>query len=276
MGHKKVGMGTYFRNFFIATVTLLGIVSFYRMRLQKQGPLLRVLVFHDVQNAIWFDKVLTYVQKKYHVITPDDFIQGRFNQKRTNVLITFDDGYASWVDRCLPTLTEKNIQALFFINSGLVDIFDDAHAQGQYVRERLLLSSRKTLSWDGVRQLKTAGHMIGGHTTNHVRLALIPEDEQKKEIQADKERIEVQLSESIVIFAYPFGQWSDFTKETEHTVAEAGYTHACTTEGVFARTTNRYTISRLCIEDAMTTTRLGYWIEGGYDVYQKIKSLCVR
>ncbi len=276
MGYKNIIMGTQFRNFFIATVSLLGLVSIYRTYLQKKGPLLRVLVFHDVHDADWFKESILYLQKKYHVLTPDEYMEGRFNQDRINVLITFDDGYASWIDVCLPILNEQNIQALFFINAGLMDVFEDTDAQAQYVRERLMLTSRHTLSWDGVRQIKTAGHMIGGHTMNHVRLATASSDEQKKEIQSDKERIEAQLNEPIVTFAYPFGQRGDFSKETEHILEEVGYTHAFTTEGVFAYPTNRYTISRLCIEDTIPTTRLGCWVEGGYDVYQKIKSLCVR
>ncbi len=269
-------MSKHFRDIFITIVSLLGLVFVYRARLQKEGPLLRVLVFHDVHDADWFKESVTYIQKHYHVITPEDFLQKNFETNRTSVLVTFDDGYASWVDVCLPILAEQKIRALFFINSGLIDTFDDARAQEQYVRERLLLSPRDTLSWEGVRRLKNAGHMIGGHTVSHARLGKLSEVEQRSEIVRDKERIEMMLGGHLVTFAYPFGQHDDYSKVTEGILAESGYTHAFTTEGMFASFSNSYTISRLCIEDNATISDITYWIEGGYDLYRKVKSLCVR
>ncbi len=101
-----------------------------------------------------------------------------------------------------------------------------------------------------------------------------PRDEE--EINNDKVRIEEMIGKEISTFAYPFGQAKDFTEATEKIVQEVGYTHAFTTEGVFVDFKNTFTISRLCVEDGQSIVRLRQWIEGGYDVYHKIKSLCVR
>jgi len=77
-------------------------------------------------------------------------------------------------------------------------------------------------------------------------------------------------------FAYPFGQKHDYTEHTEELIKNAGYAYAFTTEGVFSNLKNPYTISRLCIEDALPQKSLKQWIEGGYDMYHKLKSVCVR
>jgi len=264
------------RDFFITTVSVLGVSRVYRTLRMGDGPLVRVLVFHDVQDEVWFRRSIECIKEKYHIVSPEDFLEGKFDATRINVLITFDDGYASWVDVCLPILQEHDAHALSFINSGLIDTYEDEVQQKQYVHDRLLLSPRMTLSWDGVRTLARAGHTIGGHTTTHARLSELQEHMQHQEIIADKARIEAMLGIPLSTFAYPFGQEKDFNKVTEAILEESGYTHAFTTEGVFATFKNKLAISRLCVEEGQSTTSITHWIEGGYDLYHKIKSLCVR
>ena len=266
-----------FRNFFIACVAMFGISFIYRTFKKKSGPLVRVLVFHDVQNAKWFKESVTFLVQKYHVISPEDFMHNRFDRGRINVLFTFDDGYTSWNDVCVPILREQNIQALFFINSGLVDVYGDRERQEKYVKNKLKLSSlHTTISWNGVKELLNTGHTIGGHTINHTRLSELRKKMQQDEIKCDKERIEKMIEKQIFLFAYPFGQQSDYTEDSEVFVKGVGYTYAFTTEGVFANQNESCRVSRLCIEDFQSRTSITNWIEGGYDVYRKLKSLCVR
>jgi peptidoglycan/xylan/chitin deacetylase (PgdA/CDA1 family) len=265
------------RNSIIAGISLFGFSALYRTRIQRNGPLVRVLVFHDVQDSEWFRKVISYIDTHYHVVSPEDFIASRFDTVRINVLITFDDGYASWVTVCLPMLSERSIRALFFINSGLIDSAENTEVSARYVREQLLLASPRTiLSWDGVQQLEKAGHTIGGHTVTHERLSSLQKDMQCREIRGDKQRIESVIGKTITTFAYPFGQRTDYTEATKLCVFDALYTHAFTTESNFANTYDLLTIPRLCIEDNVSVSRLRYWIEGGYDLYSRMKKLCVR
>ncbi len=264
------------RNFFIASVSLLGITWMYRRYTRSTGPLVRVIVFHDVCDSEWFRKSITLITSRYHVLTPDDFLHGIFDEKRINVLITFDDGYASWVTTCLPIFNEKNIRALFFINSGLIDVYGNTEMQEQYMRDNLLLTPRKSLSWDGVRALHNAGHMIGGHTSTHARLATCEINTQEREIVDDKKRIETMIGSTLSTFAYPFGQRNDYTDSTESLVRKADYVRAFTTEGTFVSSGDPYRTARLCIEDDLSVLSLAWWIEGGYDIYRKLKNLCVR
>lgn len=264
------------RDFFITGVSILGISLVCRKLRNGDNPLVRVLVFHDVQNEEWLRSSIEFITENYHVVPPEDFLAEKFDSTRINVLITFDDGYASWVDVCLPILSGQHVKALFFVNSGLIDVYEDSEQQSEYVHDRLLLSPRRTLSWDGVRMLVEAGHTIGGHSTTHARLSELQEGMEREEIINDKVRIEEVIGKEISTFAYPFGQAKDFTDATEKIVQEVGYTYAFTTEGVFATFGNTFTISRLCVEEGQSTKSLEQWIEGGYDVYHKIKSLCAR
>lgn len=263
------------RNFFIALVSNVGITAIYR-KILNHHPLVRVIVFHDVQDSEWFNRVISYIHLRYNVLTPHDFREARFDPGRINVLITFDDGYESWTKICTPVLATKNIQAIFFINSGLIDAAQDSEKVSRYVKERLLLSPRNILTWEGVRTLIESGHTIGGHTTTHVRLSLLQEDTQQEEIVNDKKRIESMTQKELSFFAYPFGQTGDFNDVSKEVAAKAGYSYAFTTEGLFADMRALFTLPRLCLEDDSSLLKVRYWIEGGYDLYYKLKKLCVR
>lgn len=264
------------RNACIVLAHITGISWVFRVRLRTQGPLVRVIVFHDVLDTEWFAHSIATLCTRYHVLTPADFLAVKFDTTRINVLITFDDGYASWVETCLPILEKNKVKALFFVNSGLLDV-ESEEEKTTYVRERLLLSkSHRTLTWDGARALTRAGHTVGGHTRSHTRLSELPVAMQEAEIKDDKARLTEVLDSEVATFAYPFGSHGDYTEDTMRLTREVGYTHAFTTNGTFADVRNPHALSRLCIEDNLSPRALSWWVEGGYDIYGILKKLCVR
>lgn len=266
----------HIREALIGAMALVGFTRAYRERMGKRGPLVRVLVFHDVRDGVWFRRTIEHLVRTYHVVSPRDFLTRAFDADKINVLITFDDGYASWVETCLPILKEHGVRALFFINSGLVLLHGNPEAQSRYVREKLLLSPRETISWEGVRALRDAGHTVGGHTVSHERLSSLPEDAQVREIRDDKSTIERELGRPLVAFAYPFGNESDYTEATMRIVQDAPYGHAFTTAGTFADMSDPRTLARTCVEDGQSISSLDRWILGGYDLYRQVKKLCAR
>lgn len=264
------------RDAYIAFAHKTGASWLYRTYVRRRGPLVRVIVFHDVENKEWFSESIRTLCAHYHILTPDACTVGSFDTKQINLLITFDDGYASWVDICLPVLLEYNVKALFFINSGLLDA-ERENKQEAFVRERLLLTKpHRILTWEGARTLLRASHTIGGHTRTHMRLSELPVTGQEEEIKGDKVRLSTMLGTSATAIAYPFGNHDDYTGDTVRIVNEAGYTHAFTTEGVFADIHSPYEVSRLCIPDGLPPRTLRRWVEGGYDLYGILKKLCAR
>lgn len=272
----------HIRNTFISLIGRVGIIAFYRIRKKKQNKaLVRVIVFHDVLDSVWFSDIITHLATTYHVVSPRAFFAGEFVSDKINILITFDDGYASWVSVCVPVLVRRGIHAVFFVNSGLLDVSSDTGAQAHYVRTNLRLSPHDTLSWEGLQKLYIVGHTIGGHTTTHARLSELQKDMQRAEITRDRNSITEKLGTTPTSFAYPFGRMTDYTETTKQLVKESGYTHAFITESAFVnpiRTPNDeiYAMPRLCIEDGLTIKRLDRWINGGYDVYTSLKRICVR
>lgn len=243
---------------------------------RRNGSLVRVLVFHDVLDAKWFEKIISLLSERYNIITPKEFVDSVFDSRRINILITFDDGYASWNTVCLPVLERYGVTAIFFINSGIPELWGNEAGLQAYLRENLLISPHTTLSWNDVSELVEAGHAIGGHTVHHPQLSRLPEEVQKDEVMSDKVILEKKLGVSVPLFAYPFGERSDYTEMTKKIVEGAGYSHAFTTSGRFIDHTDNYAVSRMCVEDAQPTGSLNRWILGGYDIYRMIKNICAR
>jgi peptidoglycan/xylan/chitin deacetylase (PgdA/CDA1 family) len=272
---KYNSMKKYIRDICIRIMQYSGAAYVYRHFFVK-NPLVRVLVFHDVQNAEWFEDILALCTATYNVLTPEAFLAQKFDFTKVNVLFTFDDGYTSWIEVVEPLLRKYNTHAVFFINSGLLDVHHDPALQSQFVRERLLLSPRKTLSWEGAQLLQREGHMIGGHTATHARFSRLQKDMQEKEIKVDRERIEEMIQVVPSLFAYAFGQEADFAHDGEESVRHAGYRYAYATVPGFVSFKNAYAVPRLCLEETLTRSEIRAWIEGGYDLYYRIKKLCVR
>jgi peptidoglycan/xylan/chitin deacetylase (PgdA/CDA1 family) len=254
---------------------LLGIALAYRLFAKRNGPLVRAIVFHDVVDKEWFETTIQCITRKYNVITPDQFVRREFDARRINVLVTFDDGYASWLSVCDPVLKASNIKALFFINSGLLDACADKVRVEAFMKGRLLISPRTALSWEGARKLIRLGHTLGGHTVSHPRLSGLPEHSQRQEVVEDKQKLEQEIQKPVTLFAYPFGNKTDYTKTTEKIVKDAGYINAFTTEPSFA-VPGEFEMPRMCIEDGLSERALIRWIEGGYDLYRIAKNVCVR
>ena len=80
-------------------------------------------------------------------------------------------------------------------------------------------------TWDMLREMRRGGMTIGSHTKRHIRLTNEDRAVQKSEIAGSRERLEHELGEPIVHFAYPDG---DFNSAAVRLLASAGYRWAYT------------------------------------------------
>ena len=262
-------MKHHIRNLAISIISALGMSAAYRAYRRTRGPLVRVIAFHDVKNNVWFQEVIEMLIGHYHVISPEQFHAQEFDAQKINVLLTFDDGYQSWVDVCAPILKKNKLKALFFINSGLLDIAYDSSKVSLYMKERLLLTPKAPLTWDGSRTLLKEGHTIGGHSSNHYNLAVLDQSVLESEINGDKKRTEEQLGVTLTDFAYPFGRKKNYNPNVFGVVKQAGYTWQYSAMSCFDTSTQ--VIPRTLIEKNQSMQSLKQWIEGGYDILTFLK-----
>jgi len=258
------------RDIMVQLIDTSGISFLYRWYVRKKGPLVRVIAFHDVADAMWFEEVVTMLTTHYNVITPAQFERSEFDHQKINVLLTFDDGYQSWIDNCLPILETYKLKGLFFINSGLLDIAENADT-ADFIQKRLYISPKEPLTWTGTQELIVKGHSLGGHTVTHPHVALLEEMEIRTEVVDDKQRIESMLGITLSHFAYPFGRKQDFSAKTIELVKEAGYTYQYSAITGFAGIQKQGILPRTLVEKDQQIRLLRRWIDGAYDVVELLK-----
>jgi peptidoglycan/xylan/chitin deacetylase (PgdA/CDA1 family) len=110
---------------------------------------------------------------------------------------------------------------------------------------------RLMMDWDQVREMQKAGMEFGAHTIHHPILTRISVEQVREEVAGSKSRIENELGESVLGFAYPNGQASDLNDGIEKVVADSGIRAAFTllngpsSQGEVKR--NPYAIRRIFI-----------------------------
>lgn len=266
----------FIRDCSIGLFSILGISFLYRTKERRYHPLVRVIAFHDVPDGEWFESIISTLVTEFSVRTPAEFHARTFDAEKINVLLTFDDGYRSWIQVCLPILKKYGLTGIFFINSGLLDAVETGSVS-TYMREQLLQSPKEALSWEGARALVAAGQTIGGHTTAHSNLADQSEVQLAAEIQNDRRQIEEKLGVRILDFAYPFGRRAHYTNTVVREVTRAGYQYAYTAESGFAHLDAMlYEIPRTLIEPNQSVWSVRRWMYGGYDLFARIVTTYVR
>ena len=129
----------------------LGIILFYLTsipfwrRLFLQRPRVRVWCLHEVKDhqVAEFEKKIIYLKKHCNLISPEQFKSNNLANDKLNILITFDDGFISWLGNVLPILKKYQLRAIFFIEEKFVKYSAN---------------------------LTNEGHVLGGHSVSHARL----------------------------------------------------------------------------------------------------------
>ncbi|MEU0333256.1 polysaccharide deacetylase family protein [Streptomyces sp. NPDC006193] len=134
---------------------------------------------------------------------------------RDLVGLTFDDGYADFLDHALPVLTRLDCTATLFVLPGRLG-GDNAWDP---------LGPRKPLlTADGIRRAAAAGVEIGSHGLSHVDLTRADDALLKAETAGSLAALEELTGAPVRGFCYPYGA---VDRRAVRAVREAGYGYAC-------------------------------------------------
>ena len=178
------------------------------------------------------------------------------------VLVTFDDGYRAVLDLALPILERFKVPAVVFGCSGPIVHhthfwFDSVYeSSGEYaVLEARNASAREWTAFVNANQVPASPSdrhrpltveelkrlaanpliEIGGHTLTHPTLALLPHEEQAREVAGCRRALEQLVGSPIGAFAYPYGASThDYSADTVSVVRQAGFDLGFTTKQGFA------------------------------------------
>ena len=167
---------------------------------------------------------------KISFINPKNFENEiKNNKKKRKILLTIDDGFASFYKNAWPILKEKKIPFILFVSTREVGAFN-------------------YMTWDQIREIdKNEFVEIGNHSHSHEYLA----DENKELILADiKKSISIfkkELGKNSTFFSYPFGEYS---LEFKDIIKSLGFKYALGQHsGVMDETKDFYEFPRFPINE---------------------------
>jgi len=146
-----------------------------------------------------FAAQLNYLaQNDYHVVPLTallDFLAGQRPLPKRAVVLTFDDGYASFYHYAFPLLKEHGFPATVFLYSDFV-------------------GARDALTWPQMVEMAASGLIdIQAHSKTHANLAYrLPDEDEahyrkrlEAEVRVPRDVLQNKLRESVTSFAYPYG-----------------------------------------------------------------------
>lgn len=233
----------------------------------------RVIAFHEVKEPRVFRHKMEWLASHYEIVSVEELFSRPLGQK-TQVAITFDDGYASWHEVVAPILAELDIPATFFFCSGFVGL------KGQAARDfgQRYLHRQQTLCPISRAQLEElAGHPlfeIGSHTVHHVNLGQSPDEEMlAAEILGDKSRLEDWTGGPVRWFAYPFGGPQHVSVQAVGFVKGAGFRGAFTLmPGNWRLGDDEFRVGRDSLHVTQSVRLWQAWLGGGYDGLYSVKA----
>jgi len=114
------------------------------------------------------------------------------------VCLTFDDGYASFLEHVLPVLMDRKMPATLFIITKFV-----GQSNGWDVT--FGVNRRRHLDWQQIREIMQAGVEIGSHGAAHRDLTRLSRLEMISDLGESRKTLEDKLGRSITSLALPFG-----------------------------------------------------------------------
>ncbi|MEV4945034.1 polysaccharide deacetylase family protein [Streptomyces sp. NPDC053755] len=156
--------------------------------------------------------------------------------------LTFDDGYADFLDAALPLLRAHRFTATVYVLPGRLGGENAWDEEGP---------RKPLLTEDGIRRIADAGMEIGSHGLRHVSLPAADDATLADETGRSRTLLEEITGATVAGFCYPYGH---VDARVIRAVREAGYGHACAIDP--GRLTGVYALPRVHIDDQDTSWRL--------------------
>ena len=91
------------------------------------------------------------------------------------------------------------------------------------------------MTWEMLREMRSAGMFVGGHTVNHPVLSHLPMERQWDEISGCALRLSQELGEPMRYFSYPVGSRMSFNSDTRACLKRVGVEYAFSYYGGLCR-----------------------------------------
>lgn len=240
---------------------------------------LRVLAYHEIKDESIFEEQIRYLNENFNIIslhTLDKHLYENEAIPPNSILITFDDGDISILNKGLPILEKYNTPGCLFVITDLIDGNKDfwwnmveikESERGRSEKEinsiirnlktlsnknrlkelnKYSLFNKSQLTRQDLKLLDDAGISIANHSHTHPMFNKCTEEEIYAELENSKEIFEQWVVGDFSVFAYPNGNWD---KKTEKILKKSGikmaflFDHKINKEEI-----NPFRISRLRVD----------------------------
>lgn len=172
-----------------------------------------------------------------------DLLAARRNDAGSGLVgLTFDDGYADFVEHAVPVLAQHGFGATVFPVAGLLGGTNDWDAEGP---RRALMTACQ------VRQAADAGIEIGSHGMRHVSLPTADGPTLAAETESSRAVLQAASGQEVAGFCYPYGHVDG---RAAAAARAAGYDYACAIW--VSRHTGPHALPRIYIGEADSSWRL--------------------
>lgn len=124
---------------------------------------------------------------------------------RYHVAITFDDGFASFLQNALPELTKRDMPFTVFVPTGYLGKFPGWIKTGSRRFKSEMVMNEEELKELSMLEIAS----IGSHCITHKNLESLSENEARDEIFRSKADLERILEQKITILSFPHGGFCD-------------------------------------------------------------------
>jgi peptidoglycan/xylan/chitin deacetylase (PgdA/CDA1 family) len=129
------------------------------------------------------------------------------------IVLTFDDGYASLAEHAFPVLSDHGMKALVFVITDFVG--------GENAWDLPLAGRLRHLGWDDLARWQERGLEVHSHSATHPRLTWRGDDEVTAELMRSRATIRSRLGREPAVVCYPFGA---VDRRIARLASAAGYT----------------------------------------------------
>lgn len=213
-------------------------------------PRIQFIYLHHIFNdevakleilLIKLSKIHTFISYSEAV---EKIISG--NIDKPYICFSTDDGFKNNLNS-VELFAKFGIKACFFINPSIIDVKDNKRIK-DFCRNRLNLPSVEFLTWSDVDRLLELGHEIGSHTMDHADVKKMSLESFRQDCKETMNYLKPRVGLIGIHFAFPYGRFSNFSKEAEQIVFESGFSSCATAErGCHINVPGGISRTKLCI-----------------------------
>lgn len=247
----------------VSDALLLTRLGHLLQRLIYRDRFVRAISYHETPRALAhkLETHLRYYQSRFRpIMAPelDAVLAGGKAGSKPGLLISFDDGSISNYEVAAPLLEKYGFRGWFFVCSGLIE--NNEHTGHK---------AENYMSWAQIRELQQRGHIVGSHTSTHMRLSqAVGTDDLESEVSGSKARLEAEIGSDVDSFCWVGGEENSHCPAAAKRIRDSGYRYAFTTSSALVdRHTDPLMIQRTNVDISHSLARIRLALSGAGDIW---------